>query len=436
MRIFLDCTHTAVHPYKNTGIHRLVRQFSGSFQTLSAKSKDIEVYVVMFDGAKLCPVTSLTVSDADDGEALTVDHSRFHYYLRKVKEKTCRIVRKLKGKWLSFRRKVGLERPEKLKFGGQVLSSGDIYLIADANWDQPASYYNFLAELRGQGVSLALICYDLIPIKFPQFCSQAFSDVFSAFLCGYAPLFDKILCISQRTADDFLAAREQGLLPMVPGQQVLSFHLGSNFLDDGQYEAVAKDSPVWAFTDKQYVLSVGSLAPHKNVKATVAAFDALCDRYPDFHVVFAGNRGWHPDTDELIMANSLYGSRLHILCGLSDSEVRVLYQHCYCLVQASFYEGYGLPVVEALSMNRPVIASNGGSLPEVGGEFCLYFDPYFPDQLAEQLDKLLGSSDFYDFLVDKLRDHYRPLSWQESAQQALDLLLLEVVNISDFLAEV
>ncbi|MFZ4641649.1 MAG: glycosyltransferase family 4 protein, partial [Nodosilinea sp.] len=239
----------------------------------------------------------------------------------------------------------------------------------------------------------------------------------------YAHLFDKVLCNSQRTADDFLEARGRGLLSYNPDQAVLPFNLGSDFTPQMLNPVIAEDSPVRQFRDRQYLLVIGSLSPHKNIKATIAAFNQLQNSYPDLEVIFAGNRGWHSETDGLITKHPLYGKRLHILSGLNDQEIAFLYQHCFCLVQASFYEGYGLPVVEALSRGKPVVASQGGSLPEVGGDFCLYFDPYNFPELVHQLGRLLESPAFYHTLVQRIQTEYRPVSWRESVQQVLNRLL-------------
>ncbi|MFM7529260.1 MAG: glycosyltransferase family 4 protein [Nodosilinea sp.] len=315
-----------------------------------------------------------------------------------------------------------MSKPRPVTLKNHLLNSDDWYLIVDANWDLPDTYYFFLSQLKVQKVNIALVCYDLIPMKFPEFCSKSFSEQFSRFLTNYAHLFDKVLCISKRTTDDFLEARDRGILSYNPDQAVLPFNLGSDFTPQRLSPIIAEDSPVTPFRDRQYILVLGSLSPHKNIKATVAAFNQIQSAYPDLEVIFAGNRGWHPETDGLITKHPLYERRLHILSGLSDPEIDFLYQHCLCLVQASFYEGYGLPVVEALSRGKPVVASQGGALPEVGGNFCLYFDPHNPSELADQLDRLLGSPGFYQALVNRIQTEYKPISWRESAQQVIDLL--------------
>ena len=168
---------------------------------------------------------------------------------------------------------------------------------------------------------------------------------------------------------------------------------------------------------------MGSLVPHKNIKAIMEAFDLLINsNYEDIHLLFAGNRGWHPETDAIIESHQMYGKLIHILGSVTDAQLKVLYKNCYCLVQASFYEGFGLPVVEALQYFKPVVASTGGSLPEIGGDFCVYFDPNEPTELYESLKKLLDSDIYYNDLVEYIKKQYKPFSWQESAEQFLSSL--------------
>jgi alpha-1,2-rhamnosyltransferase len=169
---------------------------------------------------------------------------------------------------------------------------------------------------------------------------------------------------------------------------------------------------------------VGSLVPHKNIKAVLEAFDLLLNsHYDDTYLLFAGNKGWDLETDQLIESHKMYGETIHILGSVTDVQLNLLYKHCYCLVQASFYEGFGLPVVEALQNYKPVIASTGGSLREVGGDFCIYFDPTKPVELYQSLEKLLYSDSYYNQLVARIKSEYRAFSWKECAEQFLSHLL-------------
>ncbi|MBN3927607.1 glycosyltransferase family 1 protein [Nostoc sp. NMS4] len=427
MKIFIDCTHTAKHTYKNTGIHRVVRELTSELLQISSNRTDIEIVAVMFDGSFMRRVTNL--NQQQDDHFIKVNK---YLNLTKINIKVQALFLKLKNKIINFLYVLNLidwfdsnseNKKGFLEFESSIVQPGDIYVIADANWDLPKTYYRFLQLLKRHKVTIVVICYDLIPIKFPEFSSKRFTKAFTKFYSDYSTLFDKVLCISKKSAEDYNNAKYQGILANNNSQIVKSFRLGGNYYKHDlllSEENNSSDIKLQKLLDKKYILVVGSLVPHKNIKTIIAAFDLLINSsYDDVFLIFAGNKGWDSETDNLIESNKMYGKLIQILGSVTDAQLDFLYQNCYCLVQASFYEGFGLPVVEALQHYKPVIASNGGSLPEVGGDFCRYFSPTQPTELYEALKDLLDSEIYYNILVERIRNEYVPFSWQESAEEFL-----------------
>ena len=431
MKIFIDCTHTAKHTYKNTGIHRVVRELTSELLKISSNHTDIEIVMVMFDGSFMRRVTNL--NQQPDSDFIKVNK---YFDISKINIKVQALLLKLKNQFINLLYISNLldwfdsnsEKKKKvlLEFEGSIVEPEDIYVIADANWDLPKTYYRFLQLLKTHKVTIVVICYDLIPIKFPEFSSKRFTKAFTNFYSDYSTLFDKVLCISQKSAEDYSKAKNQGIVASNNSQIVQSFHLGCNYYKHDfllREEKNSFDVKLQKLINKKYILVVGSLVPHKNIKAIIAAFDLLINSsYDDVFLIFAGNKGWHSETDNLIESNKMYGKLIQILGSVTDAQLDFLYKNCYCLVQASFYEGFGLPVVEALQHCKPVIASNGGSLPEVGGDFCRYFSPTQPTELYEALKELLDSEIYYNSLVDRIKNEYIPFSWQESAEEFLSCL--------------
>ncbi|AUB40392.1 Glycosyltransferase involved in cell wall bisynthesis [Nostoc flagelliforme CCNUN1] len=430
MRIFIDCTHTAKHRYKNTGIHRVVRELTSELLQISSNRTDTEIVAVIFDGSFMRRVTNL--NQQQDEHFMKINK---YLDLTKINIKIQALILKLKNKFINFLYVLNLidlldsnlsSRKTFLEFEGSIVQPEDIYVIADANWDLPKTYYRFLQLLKRHKVTIIVICYDLIPIKFPEFSSKKFTKIFTKFYSDYSILFDKVLCISKKSAEDYSNAINQGILAKNNSQIVQSFRLGSNYYKDDlllSKEPNSFDENLQKLLNKKYILVVGSLVPHKNIKTVIAAFDLLINSiHDDVFLVFAGNKGWDSETDKLIESNKMYGKLIQILGSVTDAQLDFLYQNCYCLVQASFYEGFGLPVVEALQHCKPVIASNGGSLPEVGGNFCRYFSPTQPTELYEALKELLDSDIYYNNLVDRIRNEYISFSWQESAKEFLSRL--------------
>ncbi|MEH2249096.1 glycosyltransferase family 4 protein [Nostoc sp.] len=430
MRIFIDCTHTAKHTYKNTGIHRVVRELTSELFKISSTRTDIEIVAVMFDGSFMRRVTNLNQQQND--HFIKVNK---YLELTKINIKVQALLFKLRNKFINllylskliywFDSNLENKKDFLLEFEGSIVQTGDIYVIADANWDLPKTYYRFLQLLKRHKVTIVVICYDLIPIKFPEFSSKRFAKAFTKFYSDYSTLFDKVLCISNKSAEDYNNAKNQGILASNNSQIIQSFRLGCNYFKHDFFLNKENNNfgiELQRLLNKKYILVVGSLVPHKNIKTIIAAFNLLINYNYDVFLIFAGNKGWHSETDNLIESNKMYGKLIQILGSVTDAQLDFLYQNCYCLVQASFYEGFGLPVVEALQHCKPVIASNGGSLPEVGGDFCRYFSPTEPTELYEALKELLDSEIYYNNLVACIKSEYIPFSWQESAEEFLSCL--------------
>lgn len=144
--------------------------------------------------------------------------------------------------------------------------------------------------------------------------------------------------------------------------------------------------------EKPFVLAVSSLTPNKNFHSIVKAIEILGNA--DFDMAIAGG------------TSSIYSQAVKPLPDwvkhvgfVSDPELRALYEHAACFVYPSFYEGFGLPPLEAMTCGCPVIASNAASLPEVCGSAALYCDPHSPEDIAGKIRLLMDD----DALQERLR---------------------------------
>jgi hypothetical protein len=234
MRIFIDCTHTAKHTYKNTGIHRVVRELTSELLKISSNRTDIEVVAVMFDGSFIQRVTNL--NQQQDDPFIKVNK---YLELTKINIKVQALLFNLKNKFINFLYASNLiywfdtnsetKKKGSLEFEGSIVQPEDIYVMADANWDLPKTYYRFLQLLKKHEVTIVIICYDLIPIKFPEFSSKRFTKAFTKFYSDYSTLFDKVLCISKKSAEDYSNAKNKGVFASNNSQVVQNFRLGCNY---------------------------------------------------------------------------------------------------------------------------------------------------------------------------------------------------------------
>jgi glycosyltransferase involved in cell wall biosynthesis len=127
--------------------------------------------------------------------------------------------------------------------------------------------------------------------------------------------------------------------------------------------------------DGPYILSVGTLQPRKNFVKLIEAFASIKTAYPDMSLVIVGKKGWL--YEEILEAPKHFGieNRVTFLDFVADEELPALYTNATCFVLPSLYEGFGLPVLEAMAYGTPVVVSNVSSLPEIAGEAGVYIDP-------------------------------------------------------------
>jgi glycosyltransferase involved in cell wall biosynthesis len=210
-----------------------------------------------------------------------------------------------------------------------------------------------------------------------------------------------LLAISNATADDlvarFAAARDKVRVVPLGVARELHAEAGGVGVADG------------------FVLAVGTLEPRKNLSRLVAAYldleRGLQERHP---LVVAGRLGWQ--ADETLHALRSLGDRCRVLGFVSDAELAGLYRRCAVFCYPSLGEGFGLPVLEAMSAGAAVVTSNRSSLPEVGGDAVEYVDPIDIHSIATGLRRVLESPERAADLRERGKRRAELFSWERTAE--------------------
>jgi len=126
------------------------------------------------------------------------------------------------------------------------------------------------------------------------------------------------------------------------------------------------------------------------------------------------------DLEGEIKKNKLIGEVI-LTDSLTREEVSVLYKEAKALIFVSFYEGFGLPILEAQIFGIPVLTANISSLPEVGGKGALYVDPYNPEEVAEGIKKIVFNDNFKGCLIENGYENLKRFSWERSVRKLIDL---------------
>jgi glycosyltransferase involved in cell wall biosynthesis len=172
-----------------------------------------------------------------------------------------------------------------------------------------------------------------------------------------------------------------------------------------------------------YVLSVGDLQPRKNQLGLIKAFARLVTDQPQLKqdLVFAGKDAWYGSRVREAARESGVEGRIHFLGFVTDDELLQLYNACDCFAFPSFYEGFGIPVLEAMACGRAVICSNASSIPEVADGAALLFNPHNTDEIVSALFDVLRDGELrarMERLGIQRASHF---TWQKTAEMTLDV---------------
>ena len=179
---------------------------------------------------------------------------------------------------------------------------------------------------------------------------------------------------------------------------------------------------------KKFIFSVGSIEPRKNLIGLLSAYNNLEDEIKqEYKLVIAGFKGWeNKEIMQIIEKNKEF---ITYLGYISDEELAAVYNKASCFVYPSFYEGFGLPPLEAMACGTPVVCSNVSSLPEVGGEAVVYCDPYSVKDIKNKIESVLLDENLQKELSLKGLEQAQKFTWEKSAQEHIKIFneLLETI---------
>ena len=226
----------------------------------------------------------------------------------------------------------------------------------------------------------------------------------------------KIFTISNFSRDDIIKTYGKN------SKDVVNTYLGVKPVNSSKVHKVEsmEDLKKKFGIDSKYVLFVGTLQPRKNIAKLIEAFSKI--KTKNIKLIIVGKKGWL--WEEIIQAPEKYGiaERVKFLDFVTDQDLPSLYKNAECFVLPSLYEGFGLPVLEAMQYGCPVLVSNVSSLPEVGGDACLYFDPENADEIAQKIDLVISDEKQRKEMIEKGKIQVKKFSWEKTAKQTLQVL--------------
>lgn len=173
---------------------------------------------------------------------------------------------------------------------------------------------------------------------------------------------------------------------------------------------------------KNFILFVGTIQPRKNISRLLLAFEQMKDQSNLPHtLVLVGKTGWKTQQIFKTLQRIKHGKEVHFLNHVPSEELPVFFSFCDVFVYPSLYEGFGLPVIEAMACGAPVAASASSSLPEVGGDAALYFNPGNTAEITRSMLTVIQDNALKNQLKEKSLAQASRFSWKKTAEKTLEV---------------
>lgn len=301
-----------------------------------------------------------------------------------------------------------------LPFGKSLWRSYGI--VSDLKRDGVQLYHGLSGELpigiRKSGIKSVVTIHDLIFLRHPEFYNWLDTKIYAWKFRQTIREADHIIAISECTKRDIieLGQVDESRISVIYQSCAPRF----SALNPENHGVCPRDST----TPPRYILSVGSIEARKNILLAVKALPYLPE---DISLVIVGRHTKYTDqVTDYAKANHL-DHRVRILHGVSDEELPALYAGAEAFVYPSVYEGFGIPIIEAISCGLPVVACTGSCLEEAGGPDSLYVAPDDAEGMANAIRQSLRGAEGREQRIRRSREYIRRFEGQDVASQVIDL---------------
>lgn len=275
---------------------------------------------------------------------------------------------------------------------------------------------NELPLRRIRGIKTIVTVHDLIFIRFPEYYSVIDAAIYRYKLARSCQLADIVVAVSRQTASDlveFLGVDERKIQVVYQGCHPSFFR--SSSVEERRAVRDKYQLP------EQFVLYLGTLEKRKNAGVLIRALGTMKRRVP---VVLVGKRTSYVDELEALVTKLGVGNSVRFIHDAKFSELPTLYQMASLFVYPSVFEGFGIPIVEAIASGVPVITSNGSCFSEAGGPDCIYVNPSNAEELADSITMVLENSGLRTTMVDGSRTYIERFAPAVIAERLHELYML------------
>lgn len=279
---------------------------------------------------------------------------------------------------------------------------GDVFIDIDASWGDRLDRMHLYKSLKNAGIRIISLHYDAAPVLHPAYSHPTTVWRYLEHFISTLIYSDRVICISHAVKNDIKKITNL-IKSRIPTTSVID--MGADIIKTKKTHSALPES----LANKKFILMVGTIEPRKNYQTILNNVNLL--KKLDLSVVIVGKRGWESDSFFKRLEEEESLGSVFWLQNVDDQTLLSLYEKCFLYLTTSHYEGYGLPVIEALQHGCCVISSNGGALPEAGKGVSLVYES--EDELIKLLTRCATDPDYYNEKKSKSKN-IKITNWKES----------------------
>ncbi|WMP18894.1 glycosyltransferase family 4 protein [Thiothrix lacustris] len=249
--------------------------------------------------------------------------------------------------------------------------------------------------------------HDMIPEKFPQETDR--KSIISARKRYAITNANHIICVSQHTRQDLMEIYN------IPSEKVSVIYHGWEYSNQQTLNTSRANPP-----DRPYLLYVGQRDAYKNFTTLLKAYANDLYLRTNYQLICFGGRDFNHNEQKSFENYKLTSNQIIRLEG-NDSLLQQLYRHASVFVYPSHYEGFGMPILEAMSHDCPVACANTSSLPEVAGQAAAFFDANDIESIQNSIHKIINNENYRNILIQAGKERLNHFSWDKCANETLDV---------------
>ena len=290
-------------------------------------------------------------------------------------------------------------------------------IVNDLKRDGVDIYHGLTGELplglSEAGIKSVVTIHDLIFMRHPEYYSPIDVAIYKWKFRNAIRQANRIIAISECTRRDIMELGEIDDSRIHVVYQSCDTRFRLQVSPEQKQDVRARYS-----LPKRYVLFVGTIEERKNALLAAQALPYLSD---EIHLVLVGRQTAYAKTITSFARQNGLANRIHMLSGVPTSDLYAIYQQAECFVYPSRYEGFGIPVIEAIQSRLPVIACTGSCLEEAGGPDNVYVDPDEPQEMAMAIKSITDNPDAARQIVTRSLDYIRRFENGNVAQEMLNV---------------